>query len=104
MFLHGIIEKYDFVVVRLSPMHACAGNGQVYLHGVRGAPLQKYAFTGERLALAASSAVVGNFSNRASVPIVSAVSAQATEAIVWEVDASDVLFAWDASRCKSYVS
>ncbi len=52
-----------------------AGNGLLYLHGVRaGVPLQKYAFgAGDKLTLAASSAVVGNFSRRASVPIVSAV-------------------------------
>ena len=53
----------------------CAGLGQVYLHGVRtGTPLRKYSFdSSDKLSLTASSAVVGNFSNRASVPIVSAV-------------------------------
>jgi hypothetical protein len=61
-----------------------------------GAPLQKYEFTGDKLYLAASSVVTGNFTKRASVPIVSAVSNDATKAIVWEIDNSDTLYAWDA--------
>ena len=56
------------------------------MHGVRSSPLQKYAFGGgDKLSLAASSPVVGNFSKRGSVPVVSAVSADATQAVVWEV-------------------
>ncbi|KAK9902874.1 hypothetical protein WJX75_009444 [Coccomyxa subellipsoidea] len=77
-----------------------AGLGQVYLHGVRtGTPLRKYSFdSSDKLSLTASSAVVGNFSKRASVPIVSAVSENATEAVVWEIDASDTLYAWNAAN------
>ncbi|BDA51134.1 hypothetical protein COCOBI_18-0090 [Coccomyxa sp. Obi] len=71
----------------------------LYLHGVRRVPLQKYVFMDDdKLRLAASAAIVGNFSKRASVPIVSAVSQNATEAIVWEIDADDTLYAWNASN------
>ncbi|CAL8466485.1 g6021 [Coccomyxa elongata] len=74
-----------------------AGNA-LYLHGVRTVPLQKYEFMDDdKLRLVASSAIAGNFSKRASVPIVSAVSQNATEAIVWEVDANDTLYAWNAT-------
>ncbi|EIE18213.1 hypothetical protein COCSUDRAFT_68343 [Coccomyxa subellipsoidea C-169] len=86
------------------PAYWEANGGQIFIRGRRAQPsLFRYAWdetTGklstQPTAQQDPSSGVGVFQNRASNPVIQAVSKTATEGILWEIDESSSLFGWDA--------
>ncbi|KAK9907714.1 hypothetical protein WJX75_008634 [Coccomyxa subellipsoidea] len=86
------------------PAYWEANGGQIFIRGRRAQPsLFRYAWDKTTGKLSAQPTAhqnpasgVGVFQNRASNPVIQAVSKTATEGILWEIDEQASLFAWDA--------
>ncbi|KAK9845947.1 hypothetical protein WJX81_006724 [Elliptochloris bilobata] len=88
------------------PAYWPGSGGQVFILGRRSnQALYRYAWDSAAQILSPSFAAqaekaIGSFSARASNPVVQAVSADSSEAVLWEIDEQSSLLAWDAMTLK----